>query len=211
MRIATLKQRLVASVAALTLVSVGGLVLAQNAAVPAADPAKDANKDAKVDAPSKTKAVISVREMLDQSQKLLQKMQVNLKAIVKLQTLARERKDVIKLNCVNNKLLQIKGVMNLADAARNNLLAATSTTDVPGDDPETDSTGRYHDFSIITISEQNASVLRSEAENCIGEDLSFLGPTDVEVESGNEPDDPTAPVDPEFPEVETPPVGSPFI
>lgn len=202
MRIAMLrpKQIVFAASAGLALCTAGGLVLAQAT-----------GGAAQVDAPARKKAVISAQAMVDGSVTLIGKMQGVLKAIVKLQQVARDQKDVIKLNCVNDKLLQVKQLLNIADQARTNLLTATAGGTVPGDNPDADPTGRYHEFGRVTIAEQQVSVLGSEAENCIGEDLSFLGPTDVEVEGGNEPDDPTAPVDPEYPEIENPPVASPFI
>lgn len=195
-RAASFKRTAVATMMVCALCAVGGVVLAQNAGV---------------DAPAKKKATIGTQAMLDGSVTLIGKMQAALKNIVKLQQVARDQKDVIKLNCVNDKLLQVKQLLNIADKARTNLLAATVGDAASSDDPENDTTGRYHEFGRITIAEQQVSVLSSEAENCIGEDLSFLGPTDVEVEGGNEPDDPTAPLDPEFPEIEAPPVASPFI
>lgn len=199
MRIAMLK----ASAVALVLCTAGGIVLAQVQV--------DADAPATVDAPAKKKAVISPQAMNDGSVSLIGKMQGVLKTIVKLQQVARDQKDVIKLNCVNDKLLQVKQLLNIADQARTNMLAATAGGSVPNDNPDADPTGRYHEFGRVTIAEQQVSVLGSEAENCIGEDLSFLGPTDVEVEGGNEPDDPTAPQDPGYPsvEIDLPPVISP--
>jgi len=206
MRIALLKpkQIVMASAAALALFAAGGIVLAQVQV--------DSDLPAKVDAPAKKKAVVGPQAMNDGSVSLIGKMQGVLKAIVKLQGVARDQKDVIKLNCVNDKLLQVKQLLNIADQARTNLLAATAGGAVPNDNPDVDTSGRYHEFGRITIAEQQVSVLGSEAENCIGEDLSFLGPTDVEVEGGNEPDDPTDPVDPGFPsvEIDLPPLLSPI-
>jgi hypothetical protein len=117
-----------------------------------------------------------------------------------LQEVARKEKDVIKLNCVNDKLLQLKQLMNIADQARTNLEEAIARKDEEA---------RYHEFGRITIASQQAQVLGSEAENCVGEDLTFLGPTQVIVDEPELPDDPTVPVGPDFPIVEPLPVASP--
>jgi hypothetical protein len=45
-----------------------------------------------------------------------------------------------------------------------------------------DEGGRTHEFTRLTIVNQKVTVLGAEAENCIGEDLSFVGATRVDVE-----------------------------
>lgn len=171
----------------------GGYVLAQNA--PPADQPSD------VDVPMKKRANISPADMTKQVEQYQQRMQEVFRRVVQLQEVARKQKDVIKLNCVNDKLLQIKQLMNISDNARTNLQEAITRGDEEG---------RYHEFGRVTIADQQISILGTEAENCIGEDLSFLGPTEVIVEQPEEPDDPTRPQDPLIPEVEAPPVASPF-
>ena len=183
-------------VAAAGLSFVGGFVLAQDAPPPK-PPA-----EGEVDVPMRTRAVISPAEMTNQAADYQHKMQEILRRIVQLQEVARKNKDVIKLNCVNDKLLQVKQLMNIADQAITNMQEAIARND---------DEGRYHEFGRVTIAHQQVSVLGTEAENCIGEDLSFLGPTEVTVESPEEPEDPTQPADPEIPEVEPPPMASPFI
>jgi hypothetical protein len=179
--------------AACVLSFVGGFVLAQDA--PPADKPSD------VDIPMKKRANISPADMMKQTEQYLQRMQEVFRRVIQLQEVARKQKDVIKLNCVNDKLLQIKQLMNIADAAKTNMQEAIARSDEDG---------RYHEFGRVTIADQQTSVLATEAENCIGEDLSFLGPTEVIVEEPQEPDDPTLPQEPQVPEVEAPPIASPF-
>ena len=57
-----------------------------------------------------------------------------------------------------------------------------------------------HEFTRLTIVNQKVTVLGAEAENCIGEDLSFVGATRVDVE-----------VDPNIPQYDPTTPGSPFI
>jgi hypothetical protein len=138
--------------------------------------------------------------MMQQVQKYSEKNNEILRRMVHLQEVARRDKDVIKLNCVNDKLAQLKQLMNISDQAQNNLEEAIAR----GNEED-----RYHEFGRITIANQQAVALGSDAENCVGTDLTFLGPTQVTVEEPELPDDPTVTGTPEFPVVEPLPVASP--
>lgn len=207
--ISRLRKRIIlGSVAALLSIG-GGLVLAQDTpATPPADAppeehaAPPAEAPAEVDVPMRKRANISTGDMVNQAQGYLRKMQDSLRRVVELQEVARKQKDVIKLNCVNDKLLQVKQLLNIGETANTNMQESIARRDEDG---------RYHEFGRITIANQQVQVLSTEAENCIGEDLSFLGPTEVTVDAPEQPDDPTADPTPEFPEVEPPPVASPFL
>ena len=148
----------------------------------------------------RVRANISVADMTQQASDYIGKMNEVLKRIVQLQEVARRQKDVIRLNCVNDKLLQLKQLLNIADVANNNMSEAIARGDEDA---------RYHEFGRITIAYQQSQVLSTEAENCIGEDLTFLGPTTVTVEEPNVPEDPTVQQGPDFPVVQPLPVASP--
>jgi hypothetical protein len=145
-------------------------------------------------------AQLGPQEMLDAGTKLVASMQGHLKRVVELQQIARKQKDVIKLNCVNDKLLQIKQLLNIAEAAMTNLHEAVA---------QQDEAGRYHEYGKIVITEQQVQVLASEAETCIGEELIFFGPTEVIVDEPELPDDPTDDFGDDFP-LEPPGYASPF-
>ena len=95
-----------------------------------------------------------------------------------LQQIARKEKDVIKLNCVNDKLVQIKPQMNLGDAAESQLDGSNDAA-------------RISAFDTVAASADSVRRLREEADQCIGEPIiqgsessnSFTGP--------QAPDDPT--------------------
>lgn len=202
------------SLAAASLLIAGGLSLAEGPAAPpqAADagPPPDVDhtpppeaaqpKETDLSIPLRSRAEISVAEMNDQVKKYFEKMDETLKRMLQLQEIARKEKDVIKLNCVSDKLAQLKQLMNIADTANTNLQEAIARKD---DD------ARYHEFGRITIAQQQAQALGSEAENCVGEDLTFVGPTQVTTEEPDLPDDPTVVIAPDFPVVEPLPVASP--
>jgi hypothetical protein len=170
-----------------------GLLHAQDAQDP------DDGGEPDVTVPMEKQAQLSPADMSEEGVRLVRSMQESLKKVVGLQQVARKQKDVIKLNCVNDKLLQIKQLLNIAESATTNMVEAIAQDDEPG---------RYHEFNKIVIAQQQVQVLAGEAETCIGEELVFIGPTEVEVDEPALPDDPTGP-DSEF-DIEDPGYASPF-
>ena len=145
---------------------------------------------------------LSAGDMVSQSKEMMGKMQQVLQRVVQLQEVARKQKDIIKLNCVNDKLVQVKGNMNVAESA---------TTALHESIARNDEAQRQHEFTRVSLTNQKVQVLGQEAENCIGEDLTYVGQTDVKVEiDPTIPEaDPTRDMKPE-PVIERPPVASPF-
>ncbi len=130
-----------------------------------------------VPAPIQKESALTPAEMQAKS------MQEDLVRIVELQQVARKQKDVIKLNCVNDKLLQVKKLLNIAEGGRTDMVESIA---------QQDSDSTQHHFSQITITKEKTDGLRSEAEGCIGEELVFLGPTEITVDDPGLADDPTA-------------------
>ncbi|RKG96301.1 hypothetical protein D7Y13_41110 [Corallococcus praedator] len=103
---------------------------------------------------------------------------------------ARGTKDVVKLNCANEKLTQIKGLLRISEQADVALQEAVSKQEAaPGE----------HEFTKVMIAQQKVGQLRSEAEECIGQ-LAFRTDENLFVEV-EEPDnlpggDPTRPAPP---------------
>jgi len=142
---------------------------------------------------------LTPQEMSAKSAQLLAEMESSQTRLVELQLSSRTAKDVIKLNCVNDKLLQVKQLLNIADEARLNL-------DAGGDD-------RDFAFSQITLSSEKIAGLRSEAEACAGENDIYVGATKVMVTSPRIIDDPTT-VDPftiTSIEIERPTYATPYL
>lgn len=177
----------------------GGSLLAQDADVPAESSPEET---APVTAPSEKAVTLTPSEMQGESEAHVKKMQDTLRRVVELQQLARKQKDVIKLNCVNDKLLQVKQLLNIAEAGRTNLIESIA---------QSDNAGSSHQFSQITIAKEKTSGLGDEAEGCIGEELIFLGPTEVDVNEPIIPDDPTGDGQYNFDDILEPPgFASPF-
>ena len=148
-------------------------------------------------------AEMSPREMLAESERRIEEMQSVLARAVAVQQVAREQKDVIRLNCVNDKLLRIEQLLDIAEAARNELVEAVAAGD---------GEASLHQYSQVGIAHEKVTALREEAEACVGEELVFLGPTSVDVDAPPVVDDPTnqPPFDLPGPPIERPGVASPF-
>src|SRR6187401_1020960 len=119
-----------------------------------------------VGASASVEAKIDPAEMNSRAGSLVAEMGSAQSRLTQLQQQARASRDIIKLNCVNDKLLQIKQLLNIADSARASLGEAISSHN-EGD--------RYHQYTVITVSSEKARALRDEAEACIGEELVFSG------------------------------------
>jgi hypothetical protein len=116
---------------------------------------------------------------------------------------ARKGKDIIRINCLTDKLVQVKANQNIADRSAQALQDSASRNDRDA---------AFHEYTRITIVNQNVQVLGGEAEACVGEDLSYVGATRVEVDTeGVPPGDPTQPGEPSGPEIVRPPSASPYI
>jgi hypothetical protein len=175
----------------------GGSALAQPAPTPSAPPAGD------VDVSVKQRATLSPQEMLGQGKEYFRVMNETVVHIQTLQETARRQKDIIKLNCVTDKLVQAKVNINIAEQAMTTMQESIARSDEGS---------RSHEFTRLTIVNQKVLVLGTEAENCIGEDLSFVGATrvDVEVDPNIPTTDPTLPPAPGI-DVSRPPPASNYI
>jgi hypothetical protein len=101
-----------------------------------------------------------------------------------LRDTAARTKDVIKLNCVDDKLQQGKELARIARAARAAFDAARAGADLPE---------MRHRYALVAIASDKLRVLRDDAEACVGEELDFLGEQDLGVGEPTIPDDPTRP------------------
>jgi hypothetical protein len=146
---------------------------------------------------------LSPQETQAQAKDYYKKMQETQRRVMQLQTKAKKDKDMVKLNCVNDKLTQLRGHMVVTDQSMSTLVIDIAK----GDD-----TARQHEFTRISILYQKVVTLGTEAEQCIGEDVSYVGATrvDVEIDPSIPPTDPTQP-DLPVPDVTRPPEASPFV
>jgi hypothetical protein len=181
---------------ALGLLLVSGAVMAQPAppSAPAATPAPA------IDLRVQQRSNITPQEMTESATAYRTRMQAVLARIDAQLRDAREQKDIIRINCLMDKLVQARASAGNADKSYTNLQEAIGRGDQGAS---------LHEFTRITIVNQNVQVLASEADACVGEELSYIGATrvDVEIPPGEDPN-PGTPLPPDMPD--RPPLTSPF-
>ena len=112
---------------------------------------------------------------------------------------ARNTKDVVKLNCVNEKLTQIKGLLRISEQSDVQLQEAVARKETATAE---------HEFTKVTIARSKVEQLRAEAEQCIGQ-LAFRTDenlsVEVEIPDYLPPGDPTQMPPPAFIDSRPPP------
>ncbi|BDG02534.1 hypothetical protein [Anaeromyxobacter oryzae] len=98
-------------------------------------------------------------EKLEKSGEHLDRMKASLRQVLGRVEEARNEKDVVKLNCVNEKLTQIKALLKVAEQADISLHESIANKD-QGADTE---------FSKIGIAGTKIEALRGDAQQCIGQ------------------------------------------
>lgn len=147
----------------------------------------------------RTAKPLTAEEIAKKSNELHEQMTQDLVHVGRLQQRARKDKDVIKLNCVNDKMVQMKAMMNLADDKRTQVSDALSLGN--GRAPE-----RFSDFAF---SAGEIKKLREDADICVGVGPDYVGDSKLNVSNPSMPDDPTS--ETPFTEgIEAPAYASPF-
>ena len=140
--------------------------------------------------PAQVEVNIPDPEKVKRSAEWLVKMRQALKDVIAKLEEARNTKDVVKLNCVNEKLTQIKGLLRISELADVALQEAVA---------KKESDTATHEYSKVAIANARVTQLRAEAEECIGQ-LAFRTDENLSVEMTVPPDlpkgDPTTPPTP---------------
>ncbi|MFZ5470769.1 MAG: hypothetical protein ACOZIN_15165 [Myxococcota bacterium] len=149
-------------------------------------------------------AEVSDPEKIRRSAEALARMRQVLKEVLQKLEEARNTKDVVKLNCVNEKLTQIKGLLRISEQADVTMQESIA---------KRESSSAEHEYTKVTIARQKVEQLRAEAEECIGQ-LAFRTDeavsVEVEIPEGLPAGDPSRPAPP--PELSTrPPPASPTL
>lgn len=140
-------------------------------------------------------ATVTLAEVQPRAIQLREQSRADARHVQHLQALARKDKDVIKLNCVNDKLVQLKPQMNIADTGQVELESSTDSN-------------RASIFEGIAQAAENIRRLREEADQCIGEPIATGGDTSNSFTGPDAPDDPTKGVG--KPDLEPPGYASPY-
>jgi hypothetical protein len=164
-----------------------GVVVAISGSLLYAAPEEPAKADgaAKVDVEAEVvvkQKPMTAEEISRRSTELQEQMGQDMIHVGRLQQKARKDKDVIKLNCVNDKMVQMKAMMNLADDKRTQITDALTLGN--GRAPE-----RFADYSQ---SAQDIKKLREEADVCVGVGVDSAIDSRLDVSNPAIPDDPTA-------------------
>lgn len=97
---------------------------------------------------------------------------------------ASDDKDFVKINCINDKLSALKGLLKISEQATVSMLEANARSDQELLD---------HEFTKVSIAAARAENFRVEVEGCVGEVSQYTGSTVVEREVAAEirSDDPS--------------------
>jgi len=112
--------------------------------------------------------------MLDKADKDIVDMRQVLKQVLQRVADARAENDIVKLNCVNEKLVQIKGLLKVAEQADIGLQEDVARKD----------SGAEAESEKIGIARNKVDQMRAETEECVGQ-LAYVvdEATRVEVET----------------------------
>jgi hypothetical protein len=143
-------------------------------------------------------------QKINRSAAAVTQMRGTLKVVLAKLEEARNTKDVVKLNCVNEKLTQVKGLLRISEQSDVALQEAVAKKD----DPTAD-----HEYTKVMIAQSKVETLRAEAEQCIGQ-LAFRTDENMSVEvlvpsdlPGGDPTNPPPPA----PATIAPPPASPVL
>ena len=168
-------------------------------APPTAQPGPEGSVDLRAPAQSD----LTFDEMTSAGEQYRERMGVTAVRIEALVEEARKDKDIIRINCLVDKLVQVRAHLNVAETAMTTMREAIARNDQGA---------AFHEYTRLTIVNQSVQVLGAEADTCVGEDLSYVGATQVEVDVEGVPEgDPTLPGAPDTPEILRPARATPYI
>jgi|GEM_PF-1526140 len=128
---------------------------------------------------------LSPKQQEERSSKLLEKINDTVGQVQKLVEQAHDEKDIVKLNCANEKSSQVSGLAKVAQQAAADLKEAVARHDEDAS---------AHAYARLSIAGRKASQLRQDAQQCIGQ-LAFYNDektsVEVDVPEGVPADDPT--------------------
>ncbi|MGM0557304.1 MAG: hypothetical protein ACQEVA_13050 [Myxococcota bacterium] len=117
---------------------------------------------------------LSGEQKLERGQKKIEDMKKVLNRTQTILTEVRKKeKDILKVNCINEKLAAIKGFIKVSEQSYASLKTAVS---------EDDSEGENHHYKLVAVAHQKVRTLGEEALLCTGEEERYVGESDIEVE-----------------------------
>ena len=113
---------------------------------------------------------LSTDEKLEGTKASLEQMKDTLRLALERLQLAREKQDILQVNCVNDKLSAIKGLLKISEQADVSLKEAVAK----GDDELIN-----HEYTKISIAGARVENFRVEVEACVGEASQYIGRTEL--------------------------------
>jgi hypothetical protein len=188
----TTRKRILIAATATASLALGGLGFAVAQDARATRNAAD-SEDAAADV--ERRANLSGPEQLAEAERIQARSAQIQERVAQMLDQARRDRDIMKITCLNDKLVQIRANGRSIAERRANLREA---------DRARDSDRRNHEFTVLTVLSTKQNTLEQEANQCIGQDLFDTGATNVStfVDPNTPDEDPT--VVPEFPQYPIP-------
>jgi hypothetical protein len=149
-------------------IAIGGLALSVGGSAMAQQPSAAPPPSAQVG--FERSPQLSAQEQLTQSDAILTRMDQAAGTVRSQLEAARAARDVVKTLCLNDKLSQIDVAVRSARDRQSSLQAAVQRSD---------SELSNHEFTILTVLRQRAEQLNAEANQCVGEEVAFVGATQI--------------------------------
>ena len=115
-------------------------------------------------------AVLSVTDEVSQADQMISHMDQSSGTVRRQLEAARAARDVVKTLCLNDKLSQTDVANRSARDRQSALQAAVQRSDAELSN---------HEFAIMTVLRQRVEQLTAEANQCIGEEMAFIGQTAI--------------------------------
>jgi len=115
---------------------------------------------------------LSPQEELAQAESIISRIEQGASIVRRELDTARQGRDVVKYLCLSDKLSQIDVAGRSAKERQAALLSAAQRNDGELSN---------HEFAILTVLRQRTEQLGAEANQCIGEEVAFVGQTVVEM------------------------------
>jgi hypothetical protein len=113
---------------------------------------------------------LSPQEQIAQSDSILSRMDAAAATVRHQLEVARTARDVVKTLCLNDKLSQLDVAVRSARDRQSSLQASVQRGDTEL---------ATHEYTILAVLRQRAEQLNAEANQCIGEEVAFVGATQV--------------------------------
>jgi hypothetical protein len=145
---------------------------------------------------------VSPVQMRKEAEESVSEMHGGMKKILGAIEKARAARDIVKLNCLNEKFTQMKALVRVAEQADVNLQEFLAKDQVEG---------ATHERRKIALADEKVKGISGEADSCLGENGATGGKTTVHVDKPDFGGDPTHldTGDGKDP-LETPPSASPY-